>query len=386
MSRVQRSYTVALLAGAAFAIAIPLSAATAREEHILYSFTGADGDDPNGDVRLDDAGNLFGTTTFGGATESGTVFKLAPDGTETVVHSFDGAAGGSGPNAGVLIQPTTGDMYGTTPSGGSGSGIIYKLTTDGTYSVLHSFHNRKDGGNPEARLISDKRSNLYGVASAGGTKNNGTVFEMRANGKFKVLHMFDGTDGSVPAGPLQRDRDGNLYGTTNAGGANGDGTVFKIAADGTFTTLYNFAGGSDGAFPDGGLERDKAGNLYGATFGGGAHNNGTVFKLTPDGTETVLYSFAGGTDGGRPEGDVLLRKGSLYGVTTGGGNASCNCGVVFEITAANTEVVLHSFTGATADGATPFAGVTKGKHGTLYGAASFGGTLDGGVVFSLTKK
>jgi uncharacterized repeat protein (TIGR03803 family) len=234
-------------------------------------------------------------------------------------------------------------------------------------------------------LISDKLGNLYGVATAGGANNDGTVFEMRANGKFKVLHVFDDTDGSVPAGPLQRDKDGNLYGATNTGGTHGDGTVFKIAADGTFTTLYNFTGGSDGTFPDGGLQRDKDGNLYGMTFSGGAHNMGTVFKLTPDGTETVLYSFAGGKDGGNPEGDVLLRGSSLYGVTTGGGDASCHCGVVFEVTAANKEKVLRSFTGATADGATPFAGVTRGKHGTLYGTTSFGGTLDGGTVFSLTK-
>ncbi|HEX3652996.1 MAG TPA: choice-of-anchor tandem repeat GloVer-containing protein [Rhizomicrobium sp.] len=384
MSRIQRSCTAALLAGAAFAVAIPFSAAMASEEHLLYSFTGG-GAYPNADVRLDDSGNLYGTTTFGGDADSGTVFKIASDGTESVVHSFDGEAGGSSPNTGVLIQPSTGDLYGTTPSGGSGSGVIYKLAADGTYSVPHSFDNINDGSNPEGRLIGDKMGNLYGVAASGGANDAGTVFELKASGKFKVLHTFSGTDGSVPAGVLQRDRAGNLYGATNSGGAHNDGTVFKIAPDGTLTTLYSFAGGSDGAFPDGGLARDKADNLYGATFGGGAANTGTVFKLTPGGTETVLYSFTGGSDGGRPEGDLLLRRGALYGVTTGGGDPSCQCGVVFEITRKNTERVRHSFTGATADGSTPFAGVTKGADGTLYGTTEFGGALDGGTVFSLTK-
>lgn len=357
---------------------------------VLHDFAGApnDGAGSGAEVSLDSLGNVYGTTDYGGSGGWGTIFKLAPDGTETILHSFDGAAGGSTPDGAVHIIRSSGDLYGTTISGGSsGNGIIYKLAADGTYTVLYNLDGTNDGTFARGRLIRDAAgTGLYGTALFGGTSGDGTVFKYGFDGKFTVLHTFDGTDGEFPEHGLTRDSAGNFYGVTAFGGSGGQGTVFKIAPDGTFTTLYNFTGGTaDGGFLYGTVDSDKDGNLYGSTVDGGAHGYGTVFKLAPDGTLTTLYNFTGGTDGGGPEGDMLKAGKNLFSTSTSGGDPSCQCGTIYEVNiATGIEKVLHAFTSA--DGGGYAAGLVKQK-GTrvFYGTTQSYGAHGNGVVFSVTK-
>jgi len=351
---------------------------------VLHAFVGGPGDGAGSgaEVTLDSAGNIFGTTDYGGANEYGTIFKLATDGTETLLHSFGGTGDGSTPDGAVTIL-SSGDMVGTASYGGSSeNGIIWTLAANGTYAVLHNF-TADEGNFARGKLIQDRKGNFYGTALFGGTTGDGTVFKFNSKGKVTVLHTFDGTDGEFPEHGVVMDKGGNLYGVTAFGGTGGQGTVYKIAKDGTFTTLYDFTAGADGGFLYGGLAIDKDGNLYGSTDDGGSSGYGTVFKMAPDGTLTTLYSFTGGTDGGYPEGDMLLKGTSLYSTVTGGGNQSCGCGGIYEITAKGKERMLEAFTATS--GNEYAAGLTPG-NGVFYGTTQNGGTNDNGVVFSLTKK
>ncbi len=307
-----------------------------------------------------------------------------------MLHSFDGGAGGSDPNAGVTIDPATGTLYGTTTFGGTGGacrggcGVLYAQAPDGTYTVLHAFNDSADGRYPAGRLIIDKQGNIFGIATSGGPGVGGTVFKYSAKGGFAVLHAFSDSDGFSPQGSLLLDRAGNLYGVTNSGGADEYGTVFKLTPKGDVTTLYSFTGGDDGGYPVGGLARDDLGNLYGATnlAGNGTTPFGTVFGLAPDGTLTTLHAFTGGRDGGYPIGNMLQVKGRLYGTTTGGGRH--DDGAVYEVDLAKkTERVLHSFDDS--DGANPQCGLTR-HHGFLYGTASGGGANEFGVVYNVARK
>ena len=351
---------------------------------VLHEFAGGpnDGAGSGAEVTLDGTGNIYGTTNYGGTNGSGTIFKLATNGTESLLHSFGGAGDGANPDGAVTIE-ANGDMIGTTIGGGStGNGVIWKLATDGTYAVLHSF--TSDEGNfLRGRLIQDKKGNFYGTALFGGTTGDGTVFKYSAKGKLTVLHTFSGPDGDLPEHGVVRDKAGNLYGVTAFGGDSDEGTVYKIAKDGTFTTLYHFTGGDDGGFLYGGLAIDKDGNLYGSADDGGTDGYGTVFKLAPDSALTVLYNFTGGTDGRNPEGDMLLNGKSLYSTATGGGDPGCGCGVIYEVTAKAKEKVLEAFTATS--GNEYSAGLTLSK-GVFYGTTQNGANDDNGVVFSLTKK
>ena len=197
------------------------------------------------------------------------------------------------------------------------------------------------------------------------------------------MHAFDTTKGEDPEHGVVRDKAGNLYGVTATGGASKDGTLYEIAADGTFSTPHNFTGGSDGGFPYGGLALDKAGNLYGSTAQGGASNQGTVFKFAPNGTLTTLYNFTGGTDGGSPEGDMLLVGKKLYSTAIYGGDPNCQCGVIYEVTSKGAEKVLHDFVSST--GGAYSGGVVLSGH-SLYGTTDSYGADGNGVVFSVTKK
>jgi uncharacterized repeat protein (TIGR03803 family) len=379
----------ALLSTVAFAV-FP-SAAQARPIYkVIHQFTGAaaDGAYSYSDVAVDDAGNLYGTTHNGGVHDVGAIYKIATDGTETLLHSFALGSNGYNPYGGVTIDAPTGDLYGTTEFGGaSDAGVIWKLAANGTFTVLHSFDDSNDGRQPRWHMVRDKMGNFYGVALFGGASGDGTVFELKTNGRFKLLHTFSGADGADPVGRLERDKAGNLYGATFSGGAHNWGTVYTIAPDGTFSTLYSFTEGSDGGFPEGGIQRDKDGNLYGTTASGG-DGYGTLFKLAPGGTLTTLYTFTNGDDGGAPFGDLLLSHGKLYGTTTMGAGGDCQngCGTVFEFTPRGTLKTLHPFTGGTADGGQADAGLTEGADGTLYGATPYYGTAGDGVVFSLTRR
>ena len=348
----------------------------------LHDFAGGanDGAGSGANVTLDDLGNIYGTTDFGGAHGDGTVFKLAPGGTLTLLHSFSGADG-SGPDGGVIVTPT-GTIYGTAGGGGTGgNGVLFKISAKGKYKVLHNFSST-DGSFLRGDLIQDRQGNLYGTALFGGANDDGTVFKYGFDGTFSVLHAFNGTDGEFAEHGVVSDKQGNLYGGTAFGGASDNGTVYKLAPDGTLTTLHSFSGGADGGFLYGGLDIDKDGNLYGSTVEGGAHDSGTVFKLTPGGTLTTLYDFTGGADGSSPQSDMLLVGNNLYGANDDGGDPSCLCGVVYEVTKKGQAKVLHTFTSATGGGYS--AGLTRSK-GVFYGTTSSYGAHSNGVVFSLTK-
>jgi uncharacterized repeat protein (TIGR03803 family) len=269
-----------------------------------------------------------------------------------------------------------------------------------TLTAIYNFKGDPDGAVPAANVIRDAGGNLYGTTEVGGT-NNGTVFKIDEQGNETILHTFTGVpDGSQPWAGLVRDEQGILYGTTSGGGAFSYGAVFKIDSAGKESVVYSFAGVPDGATPFSGLTLDSKGDLYGTTFFGGTGKCpraqyggcGTVFKLSPDGTEIVLYSFAGGTDGALPVG-VLLRdsQGNLYGTTENGGAYNCpdsslpGCGTVFMLNATGTETILHSFAGAPNDGEAPIGGVTVGAGGNLYGTTFVGGTYNYGTVFELTR-
>ena len=395
----------------------------------LYTFCPqsgcTDGWSPVGLVQATD-GNLYGATWFGGASSAcgtdgcGTLFKVTTGGTLTTLHSFDGTDGAVPDGA---VQATNGTFYGTTTYGGAssacgtdGCGTIFKITTGGTLSTLHNF-DFADGSRPNA-VVQATDGNFYGTTWIGGanscvisgTDNGcGTVFKITAGGTLTTLHSFDASEGAGPLGGLVQSTNGNFYGTTRTppggeGGAYGYGTVFEITSSGTLTTLHRFDG-TDGAYPYAGLVQATDGNLYGTTTNGGANNVctsggcGTVFKITPAGAFTTLYSFCtqpNCTDGAGPFGLVQATDGNLYGATAAGGNISdCNsqgCGTLFKISTGGKLTTLHTFDGT--DGASPLA-LVQVTNGKFYGVTTGGAnnncpqnpTTDGagcGTVFSLS--
>ena len=335
-------------------------------EQVLHSFdyNGTDGGYPYAGLIFDKNGNLYGTTDVGGDLACnapygcGTVFQLTPAAgggwNEKVLYSFEGNPDGADPYAGLIFD-AAGNLYGTTSYGGTyrncryGCGTVFELTPAAgggwTETVLHSFDGNPDGANPLfGGLIFDAAGNLYGTTYQGGTYSYGTVFELTppAGGGWteKVLYSFnnDGMDGVWPeSGPIF-DAAGNLYGTTRQGGTYGGGTVFELTptpgGGWTEQVLHYFGNGMDGVIPYAGLIFDAAGNPYGSTEGGGDYGDGTVFELTPatggGWTEQVLHSF-NGTDGYCPwTGLIFDVGGNLYGTTTGGG--TYGGGTVFELT------------------------------------------------------
>jgi uncharacterized repeat protein (TIGR03803 family) len=367
----------------------------------LYSFEGgSDGGGPTAGLIFDRAGNLYGTAEGAGANSCGTVFGLTPSAafwTETILHVFSCDFTGDDGFAptGDLTFDGAGNLYGTTYYGGAnGYGTIFELTLSGgawKETILHSFTGN-DGSNPYGSLIFDKAGNLYGTTLFGGENGDGVVFELKpSQGGWAetVLHSFAGSDGLNPNPSLTFDRAGNLYGTTNSGGASGLGTVFELMrSGGTWTehVLYSFTTVfPDGTVPGAGVIFDSAGNLYGTTSQGGSSNGGTVFELMPSNggwTEAILYSFNVVSGYQLEAGLTFDKAGNLYGTTWGGG--ANGDGVVFELTPSKSgwvESVLHNFNGS--DGYLPY-GLVIDSTGNLYGMADQGGANGDGVVFELT--
>jgi len=362
---------------------------------ILHKFqAGADGARPRAGLVRDAVGNLYGTT-FYGPKGAGTVFKVDTAGKKTILHAFAGGGDGASPT-GDLIIDSSGNLYGTTTGGTSSAGTIFKLDKTGQETVLYGF-NGVDGASPTGRLLRDHAGNIYGTTTVGGDPNCnngkgcGVVFKLDKSGAETTLHQFTGTpDGAFPLAGLVQDAAGNLYGTTSAGGDATClcGTVFKLDTSSKETVLHSFTGsavGGDGAQPLAGLVRDAKGNLFGTTSGGGANNDGTVFKLDAAGAETVLYSFTAGIDGANPQaGLVRDAAGNLYGTTYGGGGCGSQnqgCGTVFELDTTGKETTLHVFAGGKDDGELPTADLIRDASGTFYGTTEFGGGL--GTVFRL---
>jgi uncharacterized repeat protein (TIGR03803 family) len=358
---------------------------TARTESVLWSFgSGNDGVLPLGGLVQGTDGNFYGTTTAGGANGNGTVFRLTPAGVESVLYSFD-YVDGNYPGAG-LIQATDGDLYGTTELGGvDGQGNVFKITTLGVETVVFSFAGGADGRMPSAPMIQATDGNFYGTTYDGGTDNDGVVFKVTAGGTGTVLYSLgtgvSGTDAQYAYAGLTQGSDGNFYGTTGNGGVNGYGTVYEVAEPGDVeTVLWSFGTGSDGASPYASVVQGADGNFYGTTAGGGTFGNGTVFKVTPPATETVLYSFGGVTgDGVNPFSALIVgADGNFYGTTYGGGTYSY--GTIFKLTPTGVETVLWSF-GAGTDGRHPYAGLYLGADGHLYGTTESGGVNGAGTAF-----
>jgi uncharacterized repeat protein (TIGR03803 family) len=303
--------------------------------------------------------------------------------TETVLYSFQGPPDGGQPCCGMPVLDKAGNLYGTTLLGGAYNlGTVWKVTPSGTETVLWSFGNGADGAQPVGLSI-DKNGNLYGTTLQGGAFNLGTVFEVTPAGTEAILWNFgNGTDGTEPGGGVILDGSGNFYGTTQAGGAYNGGTVFELTPSGTETVLWNFGNGKDGSAPDGPV-LNVNGTLYGTTRLGGATAPfyGTVWELTPSGTETVLQSFGIGKDGGQPDGNVVMdKRGNLYGNCHAYG--AHGDGTVFKLAPSGKLKIIHAFDGT--DGINPYATIVLDKKGNLYSTTHAGGTYGGGTVWKMS--
>lgn len=326
-----------------------------------------------------------------------------------VIHNFTDKQDGASPFGGLAMDKP-GNLYGTSEFGGTGNGTVFRLVHKNSswlFTPLYSFAGGNDGASPQATVVVGPDGALYGTTPSGGI-GHGTVFRVAPSPAAcktalcpwteTVLYRFaGGTDGDSPVGAVVFDKSGNLYGTTYFGGVgtcNGNytcGVVYKLTHSGgtwTESVLYQFAGDSDGGAPAAALIFDSAGNLYGTTTVGGANNQGTVFELTPSGSgwaESLLYSF-NGSDGNQPAGGLVFdSSGNLYGTTVSGGTK--NGGTAYELTFSAgvwTESRLYSFGAHDGDGLSPYCTLLLNANGDLYGTTSAGGLNNAGNVFTLT--
>ncbi len=369
--------------------------ANAQTETNLYLFPGYlnDGEYPYAGLVQGSDGNFYGTTVNGGPFNLGTVFRISPSGSETMLYWFAGSSynDGQNPYAG-LVQGSDGNFYGTTWGGGThGNGTVFRISPGGSYTNLYSFvGDFNDGAAPYAGLVQGSDGNFYGTTWWGGPFNLGTVFRISPSGSETNLHSFVGypNDGEYPYAGLVQGSDGNFYGTTWEGGADNEGTVFRISPSGTYTSLYSFGiTPNDGESPKARLVQGSDGNFYGTTYSGGTVlcNCGTVFRISPSGSETNLHSFVGyPNDGAAPyAGLVQGGDGNFYGTTYNGG--PFNLGTVFRISPSGSETMLYWFaSSSSSDGYYPHAGLVQGSDGNFYGTTSSGGTYGQGTVFRLT--
>lgn len=363
-------------------VAVASAAAWGQKFSLLYDF-GQNVNDPvnpsySGILAQGRDGNLYGTVAFGGAFQAGAMIKVTPAGKLTVVYSFNGAVGFA-PFGGLTLG-TDGNFYGANGGGGhSFQGTVFKITPDGVATLLYEFTGKDDGAVPYAPPIQGVDGNFYGTTEIGGTSHAGTVYKITPAGVLTTLHSFDNDNGAQPIGPLLLASDGNFYGTTvSGGGPENAGTVFKITPAGKLTVIHRFDG-SDGFDPSSLLIQGKDGSLYGTAYSGGMQGTGTVFKITAQGRFSVLHHFNGSTDGGNPyAGLVEGSDGSFYGVNSYNGNAA-NQGTIFRITPQGAFTVLYTFDGKT--GSTPEVTLLQHSNGAFYGDATFGGTFNDGTFF-----
>ena len=394
---------VAVLALFCFATAISLSAQTLTTLHAFAGYP-TDGASPYAGLVQATDGNFYGTTYAGGTSGNcqggcGTVFRITAAGTLTTLHSFDWYDGAS--PTGALVQGNDGNFYGTTYGGGADPhyGTVFKITPAGALTTLYSFcaqANCADGAMPYAGLVRATDGNFYGTTLEGGSNTGcslgsgscGTVFKITPGGALTTLYSFCAqagcADGGNPYAGLVQASDGNFYGTNFGRGANGYGTVFKITPAGALTALYSFCSQTncaDGQYPYAGLVQATDGNFYGSTSAGGGgvyHQGGTVFKVTPSGTLTTIYNFCSQpncTDGDSSVARLVQASdGAFYGTTLHGG-AYCvpnsGCGTVFKMTPSGSLTTLHSFDDGS-DGGKPLAGLVQASDGNFYGAATYG--------------
>ena len=341
-----------------------------------------DGGYAQGNLLQSTDGNFYGTTYQGGSNSVGTIFKVTPNGTFSVLHNLDNSNDGRYAMGG-LVQGTGGNYYGTTSAGGLGDrGTIFKITASGAYSVLVHFPESNKGQAPHGSLIQAQNGNFYGLTSSGGTYGYGTFFRL-CNGNYTTLHSFNsGTSSRNPQGSVVQGTDGNFYGTTQDGGAFGYGTIFKISPGGMLTVLRNLSYTTDGGSPAGNLIQSNN-NFYGMTYTGGTNGVGTIFRISPAGTYTVIKHLETAATGSRPRGSLV--KGSdnnFYGLTYQGGEN--NYGTIFKITPSGTLTVLRHLD-YTNDGGYAHGDLTLGKDGNFYGMTNRGGLFNDGTIFKITS-
>jgi len=372
----------------------------------MASFGGASGDQPlySSVVQGTDA-NYYGTTYFGGTVGGcgdgypcGNIFRMTPGGLLTNLYSFcslPSCADGEWPSEGLTVG-SNGNLYGTTSAGGAnGGGTIFEITLAGNLTTLYNFCSQgtcADGSAPRSVLLLASNGSFYGTTSRGGTGSGGTVFEITPTGHFSTVYRFcslkNCADGSGPVAGVIQGTDGNFYGTTSFGGHSGTldfGTVFKLTPTGTLTTLYEFCSQSlctDGADPQAPLVQASNGNLYGTTLVGGPSTEcrqpgcGVAFEITTTGTYTKLHDFCSEpncADGGQPyAGMVQATDGNLYGTT----HLSREESVIYQITPSGAFTKVHTFCGnqSCPYGDAPYAGLFQSTNGVLYGTANAGGT------------
>lgn len=387
-----------LLAAGCMSAALLNPASHAQTLSVLYNFTNAaDGGVPLAGLTDDGKGDLYGTTS-GGALGFGTVFKLKHSSsgwTMDTLHEFAAGNDGAEPESRPTFSPDH-SLYGTTVYGGAANaGVVYNVRASGE-SVIYTFQGSSDGLNPSpGELTFDKAGNIYGTTTYGGVNNTGTVYELvhpKTGGNWtkNILYSFgNAPDGTAPLGGVVRDKLGNLYGTTSTGGAYGYGAVYELKVSGghwTESILYNFTGGSDGGTPYAGVIIDNAGNLYGGTVSGGG-GGGAIFEMSPSNgswTYQLLYGIPGGAISGPFRDLVRDAAGNVYGTTHCDGTWSE--GTVYELSPQSggwTYNLMYQFEGS-AEGYYVFSNLVLDKSGNLYGTASVGGADGVGVIFELT--
>ena len=382
------------------------SSTRAPQTHILLSFANETPEivSPS-KLVLGKDGNFYGTA-LGGAHNRGAIFKLTPEGVESILHSFDPSTGDGGEPAGGLMLGNDGNFYGTTIAGGTNdAGTVFKMTPEGTESVVYSFKGYpSDAAWSASGLYQARDGNFYGTSEFGGPENKGTVFKVSPSGIETVLYSFGSVLNDPIAGfsSLVESDDGNFYGVSYLGGASNRGAVFKITPEGILTLVHSFTGDfSDGSYTfETGLLKGKDGNFYGVAGIGGPKGGGIVYKLTPAGDEIIVQAFGSDTDPIGPAGpEGALTEdgdGNLYGVTQNGGlprtvvthqgsSMDGRSGTIFEITAAGNLVVLSNLGPTDADGTDPSGPPILGPDGSLYGVTSGGGAKGAGVFYKITR-
>jgi len=394
------------LIAAAMALILASSVLAAPKYKVLHAFgSGKDGGGLWGSLAFDAKGNLYGTTSGGGAYGDGTVFELTPGSngrwSETILHSFPSFPDDGGAPFSTPVLDAAGNLYATANGGTHNSGIVLELAHDSwAETILYNFCAKPkcgDGGSPSAALVMDRAGNLYGTAYY--------PFELSpSSGRWKltVLHKFPSFkgDGEDAYQGVILDAKGNVYGATEGGGTGNEGCIstgcgidyeLHHTPDGKWKeiVLHDFGTGGDGMQISGGLLLDGTDTIYGAADGG-AHAQGVVYRLSRGANghwkAAIQYSFTGGADGGGPGDLVMDKSGNLYGATVNGGDPNCGCGVVYKLAPGSNGkwkyTVLHRFTGH--DGAQPYAALILDSKGNLYGTTATGGAGGAGVAFELT--
>ena len=381
---------------------IPAAAAQAASSTILHRFSGSDGEDPQTALTLGSDGRFYGTTLAAGQFGRGTVFAIDPStGSLTTLHHFTSQEGSDA--FGQLLLASDGSFYGTTRSGGNdnvncaaGCGTVYRISPSGDYATLH-FMTVAEGATLQGGLIEGRDGLLYGTATQGGSAGCGTVYAFsRDDLSVKRLHSFNCTsEGRFPYGRLVQATDNFLYGTTSEGAAGEEGTVYRLRPDGShFKTLAQFADASAGCQPKAGLIQASDGNLYGAAEECGNYGAGALFSVTLKGALSPIYQFdkdGYARDGKNSTAELLQGPdGKLYGTAPIGGlpvEDPNRSGTVFRINRSGTKFKLHHTFVQAPDGSHPTTGLTLGPDGNLYGVTPVGGNEPWpglGTVYKLT--